>query len=68
MSRASGEVVVVGEFVALFTVQSIYTRLVREIEPPTMRWHLTATGRLGCHQRAPRPPSLSLGRWVSQER
>ena len=32
MSRASGQVAAVGEFVALFIVQSIYTRLVRESE------------------------------------
>lgn len=34
MSRASGQVAAVGEFEALFIVQSIYTRLVRENERP----------------------------------
>jgi len=32
MSTASGQVVASGEFAALFTVQSIYSRLVRENE------------------------------------
>lgn len=53
MSRASGQVAAVGEFVALFIVQSIYTRLVRESEQPNHALQQTAPqsliwGRSAC--------------------
>ena len=61
MSRASGQVAAVVEFVALFIVQSIYTRLVRESEQPNPTLRRTAAGRRGCNRCASWPPSLRLG-------